>query len=234
MWWAVYFVAVTAILIAIVGVFSILADTYKGALEAYRIAKFAVDQWSSLSSQLNYTICLAAESLAKKALVSLNASVYKDLGPMFAEAMEEVRRRTLLKRLNYSWAFKDDVFMWNATFLKFRTSGAVDWLRPTELINSVEEIKAASFDLSASSIEDVLRPLVPKNAVLQGVVHGYLYGNGTYSGHLEGEYLLKDKTLLRCINATLSVSFTASHYATLTVNSTSPSVYIYYQVFIDN
>jgi hypothetical protein len=109
----------------------------------------------------------------------------------------------------------------------------VDWLRPTELIEAVQRIKSTSFDLTTPRLRHV-ESLVPRGAALSGVVHGHLTGNGTYTGTLTGDYTLKDKTPLRCASGSLSVSFTASHYASLTLNSTEPSVYIYEVVYIDN
>jgi len=233
-WWALLFTVAAVLLLAVAGIFAVLDGAYREALEAYRLAKFALDQWSSLASQLNSTVCLAAETLAKRAVAELDAEVYRSLGPVFSRAMEEVRNKSLLKRLNYSWGFSGDVFQWNVTFLRRGARGVVDWLRPTLLINSVKNIKSASFDLTQSTVEDTLRQYLPKNATLRGVVYGYLYGNGTYSGYLTGEYNLTDKSLLRCLKGSLSVSFTATHYATLTTNSTASSVYIYYEVDIEN
>ncbi len=234
MWWAVYFTAVTLVLLAVAGTLAVLTEAYSKALDAYRLAKLTLDQWSSLSSQLNHTVCTAAEEMAKDAVKTLDVERYRELGPAFARAMEEVRRKTFLKRLNYSWAFQGDVFRYNLTFLRRSAAGAVDWLRPTELIEAVQRIKSASFDLTTSTVYDTLRPLVPRGVVLSGVVYGYLTGNGTYTGTLTGEYTLRDKTPLRCASGSLSVSFTASHYASLTLNSTQPSVYIYEVVYIDN
>ncbi|AET33830.1 hypothetical protein [Pyrobaculum ferrireducens] len=234
MWWSIFFTIASVLLLVVVGIFAVLGGAYREALEAYRLAKFALDQWTSLTSQLNSTICLAAETLAKKAVAELDAEVYRSLGPMFSRAMEQVKNKSLLKRLNYSWGFSGDVFQWNVTFLRHRARGAVDWLRPTLLIDSVEKIKSASFDLTQSTVEDTLRQYLPKNAALRGVVYGYLYGNGTYSGYLTGEYTLTDKTPLRCLEGSISVSFTATHYATLTANGTAPSVYIYHEVNIEN
>jgi len=233
-WWAIYFTAVILTLLAIAGVLAVLTDAYSKALDAYRLAKLTLDQWSSLFSQLNYTVCTAAEEMAKDAVRTLDVERYRELGPAFARAMEEVKSKTFLKRLNYSWAFQGDVFRYNLTFLRRSVSGAVDWLRPTELIETVQRIKSTSFDLTVSTVYDTLKPLVPRGVVLSGVVHGLLTGNGTYTGTLTGEYTLRDKTPLRCASGSLSVSFTASHYASLTLNSTQPSVYIYEIVYIDN
>jgi hypothetical protein len=233
-WWAVYFAVTLMLLLAIAGVLAVLTDAYSKALDAYRLAKLSLDQWSSLSSQLNDTVCTAAEEMAKEAIRTLNVERYRELGPAFARAMEEVRRKTFLKRLNYSWAFQGDVFLYNLTFLRRSAAGAVDWLRPTELVEAVQRIKSASFDLTVSTVYDTLRPLVPRGAALSGVVYGRLTGNGTYTGTLIGEYVLRDKTPLRCTNGSLSVSFTAFHYASLTLNSTQPSIYVYEVVYIDN
>jgi len=221
-------------LLVIAGVLAVLTEAYSKTLDAYRLAKISLDQWSSLTSQLNYTVCTAAEEMAKDAVKTLDVERYRELGPAFARAMEEVRTRTFLKRLNYSWAFQGDVFRYNITFLRRSVSGAVDWLRPTELIETIQRIKSTSFDLTTSTVYDTLRPLVPRGAVLSGVVYGHLTGNGTYTGKLTGEYTLRDKTPLRCAGRSLSASFTASHYASLTLNSTQPSVYIYEVVYIDN
>jgi hypothetical protein len=221
-------------LLAVAGVLAVLTEAYSKALYAYRLAKLSLDNWYSLSSQLNHTVCIAAEEMAREAVKTLNVERYRELGPAFGRAMEEVRRKTFLKRLNYSWAFNGDVFRYNLTFLRRSVSGAVDWLRPTELIETVQRIKSTSFDLTTSTVYDTLRSLVPRGAVLSGVVYGHLTGNGTYTGTLTGEYTLRDKTPLRCTNGSLSVSFTASHYASLTLNSTRPSVYIYEIVYIDN
>lgn len=234
MWWGIYFTAASVLLLVVVGLFVVLDDAYKESLEAYRLAKFTLDQWSSLAVQLNSTICLAAETLAKKAVVELNIEVYRGLGPMFSKAMEQVKNKSLLRKLNYSWGFNGDVFQWNITFLSRRARGVVDWLRPSVLINSVGDIESASFDLTQSTMDSTLRQYVPKDAVLKGVVYGYLYGNGTYSGYVTGEYILTDKTPLRCLKDSLSLSFAATHYATLTTNSTASSVYIYYEVDIEN
>ncbi len=234
MWWAIFFAVVTLMLLAVAGTLAVLTEAYSKALDAYRLAKMTLDQWSSLSRQLNHTVCTAAEEMAKDAVKTLDVERYRELGPAFAKAMEEVRRKTFLKRLNYSWAFNGDVFRYNLTFLRRSVSGAVDWLRPTELIETVQRIKSASFDLTVSTVYDTLRPLVPRGAVLSGVVYGYLAGNGTYTGTLTGEYTLRDKTPLRCAGGSLSASFTASHYASLTLNSTQPSVYIYEVVYIEN
>jgi hypothetical protein len=233
-WWAIYFAVTFMLLLAIAGVLAVLTEAYSKALDAYRLAKLSLDQWSSLSSQLNYTVCTAAEEMAKEAVKTLDVERYRELGPAFARAMEEVKTKTFLKRLNYSWAFQGDVFRYNLTFLRRSVSGAVDWLRPTELIETVQRIKSTSFDLTTSTVYDTLKPLVPRGAALSGVVYGLLAGNGTYTGTLTGEYTLRDKTPLRCASGGLSVSFTASHYASLTLNSTQPSVYIYEVVYIDN
>ncbi|MFZ8806639.1 MAG: hypothetical protein ACO2PN_00845 [Pyrobaculum sp.] len=234
MWWAIFFAVVTLTLLAVAGTLAVLTEAYSKALDAYRLAKLTLDQWYSLSSQLNHTVCTAAEEMAKEAVKTLDVERYRELGPAFARAMEEVRRKTLLKRLNYSWAFNGDVFQYSLTFLRRSAAGAVDWLRPTELIETVQRIKSTSFDLTTSTVYDTLKPLVPRGVVLSGVVHGLLTGNGTYTGTLTGEYTLRDKTPLRCASGSLSVSFTASHYASLTLNSTQPSVYIYEIVYIDN
>jgi hypothetical protein len=233
-WWAIYFTAVTLTLLAVAGTLAVLTEAYSKALDAYRLAKLTLDQWYSLSSQLNHTVCTAAEEMAKDAVKTLDVERYRELGPAFARAMEEVKTKTFLKRLNYSWVFQGDVFRYNLTFLRRSAAGAVDWLRPTELIETVQRIKSASFDLTTSTVYDTLKPLVPRGAVLSGVVYGHLTGNGTYTGTLTGEYTLRDKTPLRCASGSLSVSFTASHYASLTLNSTQPSVYIYEVVYIDN
>ena len=233
MWWAIYFTAVTLVLLAVAGALAVLADAYSKALEAYRLAKLTLDQWISLSSQLNHTVCTAAEHLAIEAVESLDPSKYRELGPIFTKGMDEVRAKTFLKRLNYSWAFNGDVFQY-VIFLRRSAAGAVDWLRPTELIETVQRIKSTSFDLTTSTVYDTLKPLVPRGVVLSGVVYGHLTGNGTYTGTLTGEYTLRDKTPLRCAGGSLSVSFTTSHYASLTLNSTQPSVYIYEIVYIDN
>ena len=234
MWWAIFFAVVTLTLLAIAGVLAVLTEAYSKALDAYRLAKLTLDQWYSLSSQLNHTVCTAAEEMAKEAVKTLDISKYRKLGPAFARAMEEVKTKTFLKRLKYSWVFNGDVFQYNLSFLRRSVSGAVDWLRPTELIEAVQRIKSASFDLTVSTVYDTLKPFVPRGAVLSGVVYGRLTGNGTYTGTLTGEYTLRDKTPLRCTNGSLSVSFTASHYASLTLNSTQPFVYIYEIVYIDN
>jgi len=221
-------------LLVIAGVLAVLTEAYSKTLDAYRLAKISLDQWSSLTSQLNYTVCTAAEEMAKDAVKTLDVERYRELGPAFARAMEEVRTKTFLKRLNYGWAFQGDVFLYNVTFLRRSATGTVDWLRPTELIETIQRIKSASFDLTVSTVYDTLRPLVTRGVVLSGVVYGHLTGNGTYTGTLTGEYSLRDKTPLRCAGGSLSVSFTASHYASLTLNSTQPSVYIYEMVYIDN
>lgn len=234
MWWAIYFTAVTLMLLAVAGTLAVLTDAYSKALDAYRLAKLTLDQWSSLTSQLNHTVCTAAEEMAKDAVKTLDVERYRELGPAFARAMEEVKTKTFLKRLNYSWAFQGDVFRYNLTFLRRSAAGTVDWLRPTELIEAVQRIKSTSFDLTVSTVYDTLWPLVPRGVVLSGVVYGHLTGNGTYTGTLTGEYTLRDKTPLRCAGGSLSVSFTASHYASLTLNSTQPSVYIYEVVYIEN
>ena len=211
-----------------------MTDAYSRALDAYRLAKLTLDQWSSLTSQLNHTVCTAAEEMAKNAVKTLDIEIYRGLGPAFARAVEEVKTKTFLKRLNYSWTFQGDVFQYSLTFLRRSAAGAVDWLRPTELIEVVQRIKSTSFDLTTSTVYDTLKPLVPRGAALRGVVYGHLTGNGTYTGTLTGEYTLRDMTPLRCAGGSLSVSFTASHYASLTLNSTQPSVYIYEVVYIDN
>lgn len=234
MWWAIFFAVVTLTLLVVAGTLAVLTEAYSKALEAYRLAKLTLDQWYSLSSQLNHTVCTAAEEMAKEAVKTLDVERYRELGPAFARAMEEVKSKTFLKRLNYSWAFQGDVFRYNLTFLRRSAAGAVDWLRPTELIETIQRIKSTSFDLTVSTVYDTLKPLVPRGVVLSGVVHGLLTGNGTYTGTLTGEYTLRDKTPLRCAGGSLSVSFTASHYASLTLNSTQPSVYIYEIVYIDN
>ncbi len=206
MWWAVYFTAVTLVLLAVAGTLAVLTDAYSKALDAYRLAKMTLDHWSSLSSQLNHTVCTAAEEMAKEAVKTLDVERYRELGPAFGNAMEEVKTKTFLKRLNYSWTFQGDVFRYNITFLRRSAAGAVDWLRPTELIETVQRIKSASFDLTVSTVYDTLRPLVPRGAALSGVVYGRLTGNGTYTGTLTGEYTLRDKTPLRCASGSLSVS----------------------------
>jgi hypothetical protein len=233
-WWAIFFAVATLTLLAVAGTLAVLTDAYSKALDAYRLAKLTLDQWYSLSSQLNHTVCTAAEEMAKEAVKTLDVERYRELGLAFARAMEEVKTKTFLKRLNYSWAFQGDVFRYNLTFLRRSAAGAVDWLRPTELIEAVQRIKSTSFDLTTATVYDTLKPLVPRGAALSGVVYGLLTGNGTYTGTLTGEYTLRDKTPLRCTNGSLSVSFTASHYASLTLNSTEPSVYIYEVVYIEN
>jgi hypothetical protein len=233
-WWAVYFAVTFMLLLAIAGVLAVLTEAYSKALDAYRLAKLTLDQWYSLSSQLNHALCTAAEEMAKDAVRTLDVERYRELGPAFERALEEVKTKTFLKRLKYDWAFQGDVFLYNLTFLRRSAAGAVDWLRPTELIEAVQRIKSASFDLTVSTVYDTLKPFVPRGAVLSGVVYGRLTGNGTYTGTLTGEYTLRDKTPLRCTNGSLSVSFTASHYASLTLNSTQPFVYIYEIVYIDN
>jgi hypothetical protein len=233
-WWAIFFVVVTLMLLAVAGTLAALTEAYSKALDAYRLAKLTLDQWYSLSSQLNHTVCTAAEEMAKEAVKTLDIERYRELGPAFARAMEEVKTKTFLKRLNYGWTFQGDVFLYNLTFLRRNVSGAVDWLRPTELVEAVQRIKSTSFDLTISTVYDTLKPLVPRGVALKGVLYGRLTGNGTYTGTLTGEYTISDKTPLRCTNGSLSVSFTASHYASLTLNSTQPSVYIYEVVYIDN
>lgn len=52
MWWLFFTVAVL-VLLFIAGVLAVLEAAYKGALEAYRLAKFALDQWTSLTAELN-------------------------------------------------------------------------------------------------------------------------------------------------------------------------------------
>ena len=234
MWWAIYFTAVTLMLLAVAGTLAVLTDAYSKALDAYRLAKLTLDQWSSLTSQLNHTVCTAAEEMAKNAVKTLDIEIYRGLGPAFARAVEEVKTKTFLKRLNYSWTFQGDVFQYSLIYLRRNAAGAVDWLRPTELIEVVQRIKSTSFDLTTSTVYDTLKPLVPRGAALRGVVYGHLTGNGTYTGTLTGEYTLRDMTPLRCAGGSLSVSFTASHYASLMLNSTQPSVYIYEVVYIDN
>ncbi|MEM0276758.1 hypothetical protein [Pyrobaculum sp.] len=236
MWWAIFFAAVTATLLVLVGVFVVLADAYKEALEAYRLAKFALDEWTSLVESLNASVCQGAEELAKRALADLNISHYRELGPLLGKALEETRQKTLLRKLNYSWAFEGDVFIWNVT-VKWhnvrRAGGAVNWLRPSELINAAESIKGTSFDLTYYTVEEALAPHVPKGAVLYGVVYGRLYGNRSYSGFLIGEYRLWDKTPLRCTGGRLEAAFSADHYATLVINSTAPYIDIYEEVYVE-
>jgi hypothetical protein len=140
-WWVIYFAVVTLTLLAVAGTLAVLTEAYSKALDAYRLAKLTLDQWSSLSSQLNYTVCTAAEEMAKEAVKTLVVERYRELGPAFARAMEEVKTKTFLKRLNYSWAFNGDVFQYSLTFLCRSAAGAVDWLRPTELIETVQRIK---------------------------------------------------------------------------------------------
>lgn len=234
MWWLIYFSIVVIALVSTVGVLLVLTEAYSNTLEAYRIAKFALDQWSSLTSRLNYTICLAAESRAREAVGTLNISKYLELGALFEQAMSKVRERSLLKRLNFSWAFWGDVFMWNVTFRRYRAGGVIDWLRPSALINTVNAIRGTSFDLTTSTVYDVLKPLVPNGATLEGVIYGYLYGNGTYTGYLHGDYVLIDRRELKCTDGHISVRFYATHYATLTVNETSPYIYVYYEISINN
>jgi hypothetical protein len=135
-WWAIFFAVVTLTLLAVAGTLAVLNHMYTKALDAYRLAKLTLDQWYSLSSQLNHTICTAAEEMAKDAVRTLDVERYRELGPAFARAMEEVKTKTFLKRLNYSWAFNGDVFRYNLTFLRRSAAGTVDWLRPTELIEA--------------------------------------------------------------------------------------------------
>jgi len=232
-WWAIFFAVVTLMLLAVAGTLAVLTEAYSKALDAYRLAKLTLDQWYSLSSQLN-AVCTAAEEMAKEAVRTLDVERYRELGPAFARAMEEVKTKTFLKRLNHSWTFQGDMFRYNLSFLRRSAAGAVDWLRPTELIEAAQRIKSTSFDLTTSTVYDTLKPLVPRGAALNGVVFGHLTGNGTYTGTLTGEFALWDKTPLRCASGSLSVSFTASHYASLTLNSTQPSVYIYEVIYIDN
>jgi len=232
-WWLFFLVAVL-VLLFIAGVLAVLEAAYKGALEAYRLAKFALDQWTSLTAELNRSLCIAAEDKAAEAVKRLDIWVYQSLGKLFQDAVERVRKVSLLKRLNATWGFQGDVFYYALRFRNRTYEGRVDWLRPTVLIDAVNSIKSASFDLSAASASDHLHPLVPNNARLAGVVEGVLTGNGTYTGVLKGYYTLTDKTPLKCTSGYISVDFAAEHYATLTINSTAPSVYVYEAVYIDN
>jgi len=231
-WWLFFTVAVL-VLLFIAGVLAVLEAAYKGALEAYRLAKFALDQWASLTAELNRSLCIAAEDKAAEAVKRLDIGVYQSLGKLFQDAVERVREVSLLKRLNAIWGFQGDVFYYTLRFRNRTYEGRVDWLRPTVLIDAVNSIKSASFDLSDASASDYLRPLVPNNARFTGVVEGVLTGNGTYTGVLKGYYTLTDKTPLRCTSGYISVDFTAEHYATLTINSTAPSVYVYEAIYID-
>lgn len=232
MWWLFFTVAVL-VLLFFAGTLAVLEAAYKGALEAYRLAKFTFDQWASLAAELNRSLCIAAEDKAAEAVKRLDIETYRSLGKLFQDAVERVREVSLLKRLNATWGFQGDVFYYTLRFRNRTYEGRVDWLRPSALIDAVNSIKSASFDLSTASISDHLRPLVPNNARLTGVVEGVLTGNGTYTGVLKGYYTLTDKTLLKCTSGYISVDFTAEHYATLTINSTAPSVYVYEAVYID-
>jgi len=231
-WWLFFTVAVL-VLLFFAGALAVLEAAYRGALEAYRLAKFALDQWTSLTAELNRSLCIAAEDKAAEAVKRLDIETYRSLGKLFQGAVERVREVSLLKRLNATWGFQGDVFYYALRFRNRTYEGRVDWLRPSALIDAVNSIKSASFDLSAASVSEHLRPLVPNNARLTGVVEGVLTGNGTYTGVLKGYYTLVDKTPLKCIGGYISVDFTAEHYATLTINSTAPSVYVYEVVSID-
>ncbi|MEZ0318457.1 MAG: hypothetical protein ABWK05_00480 [Pyrobaculum sp.] len=231
MWW-LFFTIVFLILLLLTGVFVVLKDSYEGVLTAYRYAKFAIDQWDSLVSTLPTAVCKAAEDKAINAVRSLNISVYRELGDLFNGTMSKVRERSLLK-LNYTWKFKGDVFTYSIQWRKRSISGAVNWLRPSVLISGVRNIKALSFDLTTSTIQSSLYPHVPENAVLTGVVWGTLSGAGVYTGVLHGEYTLVDKTPLRCINGSLSTSFTADHFAVLIGNYSTYYIYIYEYVYIE-
>lgn len=232
MWWLFFTVLFLSLLI-IAGVLAVINNAYGKALEAYRLAKFAVDQWESLASSLNRSVCLTAEDMAEQAVNTLNISAYRQLGVMLEKAMKEVRNKTLLRKFNFTWAFRDDVFIWSVAWLKRNISGLVDWLRPSELIGAVTAIRHASFDLTYQSANEALAPLVPHGAVLRGSVWGVLYGNGTYSGTLHGSYILIDKTPLKCKEGHISVTFDATHYATLTINSTKSSVEIYEEIYVE-
>ncbi|MFN3804449.1 MAG: hypothetical protein ACK4SY_05295 [Pyrobaculum sp.] len=231
MWW-LYFATAALLLLFLFGVFAALHHAYAEALEAFRLAKFAGDQWRSFVSQLGEAICKAAESKAVEAVKTLDAGRYRELGPLLEGALAEVRNKTLLKGVDLRWAFRGDVFTWNATFLGHRAGGVVDWLRPTEFIHAARLIGGASFDLG--EIEGALRALTPRGAVLRGVAWGRLYGNGTYAGYLHGVYMLTDKTPLRCIPGRLSASIHATHYVVYSTNSTAPWVDVYEIIYVDN
>ncbi|ACB39127.1 hypothetical protein [Pyrobaculum neutrophilum] len=231
--WLIYFTTAALALLALAGVLLVVEQAYSGTLEAYRVAKFTLDQWTSLASQLNRTMCIAAETKADEAVAALNASKYLELSRLFRQAMEEVRAKTLLKTINYSLKLEGDYLTWEVSFRGRKASGRIDWLRPTALIAAAKAIQSASFDLTDSTVYDVLKPLVPPGAVLTGTVYGYLTGNHTYTGYLHGEYTLVDKTDYRCLPGRPIARFAATHFATLTTNSTSPSIYIYYEVYID-
>jgi len=231
-WWLFFTVAVL-VLLFFAGALAVLETAYKGALEAYSLAKFALDQWTSLAAELNRSLCTAAEDKATEAVKRLDIEAYRSLGKLFQDAVERVREISLLKKLNATWGFQGDVFYYALRFRNRTYEGKVDWLRPSALIDVANSIKSASFDLSAASVSDYLRPLIPNNARLTGGVEGALTGNGTYTGVLKGYYTLTDKTPLRCTSGYISVDFTAEHYATLTINSTAPSVYVYEAVYID-
>jgi hypothetical protein len=107
--WLIYFTAVTLTLLAVAGTLAVLTDAYSKALDAYRLAKLTLDQWSSLSSQLNHTVCTAAEEMAKEAVKTLDVERYRELGPAFASALmnslavePEPRPTTMLLFTNFT------------------------------------------------------------------------------------------------------------------------------------
>ncbi|MFN7105966.1 MAG: hypothetical protein ACK4M3_05220, partial [Pyrobaculum sp.] len=161
-----------------------------------------------------------------------DAGRYRELGTLLERALAEVRNKTLLKKVELRWAFRGDVFIWNATFLGHRAGGVVDWLRPTEFIHAARLIAVASPDLG--DIEGTFRVLTPRGAVLHGVVWGRLYGNKTYAGYLHGVYMLTDKTPLRCGSGHLSASFEGTHYVVYPTNSTAPWIDVYETIYVDN
>ncbi|MEM1568965.1 MAG: hypothetical protein QXI84_10830 [Thermofilaceae archaeon] len=232
MWWAIFFTVAFLVLLFLTGVFVLLGDKYESSLAAYRYVKFAVDQWESLTSTLPAAVCKAAEDRAVRAVRTLNISIYRELGVLFGRAMSEVRNKSLLK-LNYTWKFSDDVFTYGIQWRKRNASWAVDWLRPTQMISAVRSIQSLSFDLTTSTIQSTLYPHVPENAVLTGVVWGTLSGTGVYTGILHGQYTLVDKTRLRCVNDTLSTTFSAEHFAILVGNYSTYYIHIYEYVYIE-
>lgn len=233
MWWALFFTIAFLILLFLAGLFVLLSGSYEETLVAYRYAKFAVDQWDSLTSTLQVAVCKAAEDRAVRAVRSLDISIYRELGVLFNKAMSEVRNKSLLK-LNYTQGFEGDVFTYKIQWRKRNAVGTVDWLRPSVIISAVRQIQSLSFDLTTSTVQSTLYKYVPENAVLSGVVWGTLSGAGVYTGILHGEYTLMDKTKLRCVNGTISTTFNAEHFAVLIGNYTSYYIHIYEYVYIEN
>ncbi len=217
MWW-LYFTAAALVLLYLWAALTVLHEAYSKALDSYRNAKFTRDLWLSLSTQLERVICIAAESRAAEAAARLDLSIYRELGILFQSAMEKVREKA--GELEYHWEFDGDVFFWEVSLGQQRVWGRVDWLQPGRLAEAAARVDGLAIHLER--VEEEFREVLPEGVSLWGVIWGRLYGDGTYSGYLHGEYTLVDNTPLRCVSGWLYTRLYTTHYATYVTNDTAP------------